>query len=95
MGNRLTKIYTRTGDDGSTGLATGERVAKDCSLIKAQGDLDELNANLACVLVHSSEESEVCAIILALQHQLFNVGGELSAPQCELTHAADILWLEQ
>ena len=57
--------------------------------------MDELNANLACVLVHSSEESEVCAIILALQHQLFNVGGELSAPQCELTHAADILWLEQ
>ena len=95
MGNRLTKIYTRTGDDGSTGLATGERVSKDCSLIKAQGDLDELNANLACVLVHSVEQDEVCAIIRAVQHQLFNVGAELSAPQCELTHADDILWLER
>ena len=47
MANRLTKIYTRTGDDGTTGLASGERVSKDCLLIKAQGDLDELNANIA------------------------------------------------
>ena len=95
MGNRLTKIYTRTGDDGSTGLATGERIGKDCTLIKAQGDLDELNASLACVLVHTTEQDEVCAIIRAVQHQLFNVGGELSAPQCELTDANDVDLLER
>lgn len=94
MANRLTKIYTRTGDDGSTGLATGERVGKDCLLIKAQGDLDELNANLACVLAQSVSP-EVEKILLAVQHHLFNIGGELSAPQCALSSADDIAWLEQ
>lgn len=94
MGNRLTKIYTRTGDDGSTGLATGERVGKDCLLIKAQGDLDELNANLACVLAQCVSP-EVEKILVAVQHHLFNIGGELSAPQCALSSEDDIVWLEQ
>jgi cob(I)alamin adenosyltransferase len=94
MSNRLTKIYTRTGDDGSTGLASGERVSKDCLLIKAQGDLDELNANIACVLACDVSEN-VSQILTAVQHHLFNIGGELSAPQCLLTHASDIEWLER
>lgn len=94
MGNRLTKIYTRTGDDGSTGLASGERVGKDCLLIKAQGDLDELNANIACVLAYSVSEL-IESILLAVQHHLFNIGGELSAPQFSLSSQADVLWLEQ
>ena len=94
MGNRLTKIYTRTGDDGSTGLATGERVGKDCLLIKAQGDLDELNSNIACVRAYDVNE-EIETLLIAIQHHLFNIGGELSAPQCALTSSNDIDWLER
>ena len=94
MANRLTKIYTRTGDDGTTSLATGERVTKDCLLIKAQGDLDELNASIACILASNVNENTE-SLLVAIQHHLFNIGGELSAPQCLLTHAADIEWLEQ
>lgn len=94
MANRLTKIYTRTGDDGTTSLATGERVSKDCLLIKAQGDLDELNANIACVLA-SGVSQQLQQLLLAIQHHLFNIGGELSAPQCLLTEDKDIEWLER
>ena len=94
MGNRLTKIYTRKGDDGSTGLASGERVGKDCLLIKAQGDLDELNASIACIRVYVTDDS-VDELLLAIQHHLFNVGAELSAPQCDLTNAGDVQWLER
>jgi cob(I)alamin adenosyltransferase len=94
MGNRLTKIYTRKGDDGSTGLATGERVGKDCLLIKAQGDLDELNSNIACVCAHKINK-EIEILLVAVQHHLFNIGGELSAPQCTLTNTSDIDWLER
>lgn len=94
MGNRLTKIYTRSGDDGSTGLATGERVGKDCLLIKAQGDLDELNSNIACV--RANDVSPIIdTLLIAIQHHLFNIGGELSAPQCTLTTTSDIDWLER
>jgi len=94
MGNRLSKIYTRTGDDGTTGLATGERVSKSCLLIKAQGDLDELNANLACVIASGVSEN-IRKLIITIQHHLFNIGGELSAPQCILTQENDIVWLER
>jgi len=94
MAKRLTKIYTRTGDDGTTGLATGERVRKDCVLIKAQGDLDELNSNIACVIAQKVTP-QVESILIAIQHHLFNIGGELSAPQCGLTSNDDIVWLEQ
>ena len=94
MGNRLTKIYTRKGDDGSTGLASGERVGKDCLLIKAQGDLDELNSSIACIRAHKVKP-ELDALLVAIQHHLFNIGGELSAPQCILTHPSDIEWLER
>lgn len=93
MGNRLTKIYTRSGDDGTTSLATGERVSKNCLLIKAQGDLDELNANIACILA-CNVGKEIQALLIAIQHHLFNIGGELSAPQCLLTQDKDVAWLE-
>lgn len=94
MGNRLTKIYTRKGDDGTTGLASGERVSKDCLLIKAQGDLDELNSSIACVRAYS-DDRKIDTLLIAVQHHLFNVGGELSAPQCDLTSANDVAWLER
>ena len=94
MADRLTRIYTRSGDDGFTGLVSGERVGKDCLLIKAQGDLDELNASIACILAHN-ENSTAQSLLMAIQHHLFNIGGELSAPQCDLIQAADVAWLEQ
>lgn len=94
MGDRLTKIYTRKGDDGSTGLASGERVGKDCLLIQAQGDLDELNSNIACVRAHAVGE-QIEDLLIAVQHHLFNIGGELTAPQCSLTSSKDVEWLER
>ena len=94
MGNRLTKIYTRTGDDGSTSLATGERVGKDSLLIKAQGDIDELNSNIACIRANQANK-KIENLLIAIQHHLFNIGGELSAPQCTLTNQSDIDWLER
>ena len=94
MGNRLTKIYTRNGDDGSTGLATGERVSKDSLLIKAQGDVDELNSSIACVRA-SQTDPKIELLLVAIQHHLFNIGGELSAPQCALTNKSDIDWIER
>ena len=76
MANRLTKIYTRTGDDGSTGMADGSRVAKDTLLIQAIGDVDELNCQLAVLACHVS--GGFSGQIYALQDQLFNIGAELS-----------------
>jgi cob(I)alamin adenosyltransferase len=94
MGNRLTKIYTRKGDDGSTGLATGERIGKDSLLMKAQGDVDELNSSIACIR-STQHNKQVEDLLVAIQHHLFNIGGELSAPQCKLTNKSDIDWLER
>lgn len=92
MANRLTKIYTRTGDKGETGMATGERVAKDSAIMHAQGDVDELNSLLgllACTL-----EGEICADVKAVQNDLFDLGGELSCAQ-PLIKQDRIDWLEQ
>jgi len=94
MGNRLTKIYTRKGDDGSTAMATGERVNKDSLIIKAQGDVDELNASIACIRANQVNQ-QIEHLLIAIQHQLFNIGGELSAPQCALTNHSNIDWLER
>jgi len=79
MGNRLTKIYTRTGDDGSTGMAGGARVAKDDLLVHAIGDVDELNSQLAVLTCHIPDV--FAEAIRAIQNELFNVGAELSMGQ--------------
>ena len=76
MANRLTKIYTRTGDDGSTGMADGTRVPKDDLLVHAIGEIDELNSQLAVLLYHSPDI--FVADIQAIQNELFNVGAELA-----------------
>jgi cob(I)alamin adenosyltransferase len=76
MGHRLTRIYTRTGDDGSTGLADGSRVAKDAPRVAALGDVDELNAVLAMVLAWGPGEA-VTASLQRVQQELFDLGGEL------------------
>lgn len=79
MANRLTKIYTRTGDDGSTGMADGTRIAKDDLLVSAIGDVDELNSQLA-VVANLSPKLFVSSI-KKIQNELFNVGAELAMGQ--------------
>lgn len=79
MGNRLSKIYTRTGDDGSTGLGDGSRVGKDSPRVDAYGTVDELNSAIGMVLAHDLPVTVRDALIQA-QHDLFDLGGELCLP---------------
>ncbi|MDH3460736.1 MAG: ATP:cob(I)alamin adenosyltransferase, partial [Burkholderiaceae bacterium] len=79
MAHRLTHIVTRAGDDGTTGLGDGTRVAKDCLRVHAMGDVDELNSNLG-VLLAEPLPAEVRVLLGTVQHDLFNLGGELSIP---------------
>ena len=92
MANRLTKIYTRTGDDGSTGMADGSRVDKDSDVINAIGDIDELNSQLAVMVCHSPK----CFVdsIKTIQNELFNVGAELTMNQAMIKQAS-VEWLER
>ena len=93
MGNRLTRIYTRTGDDGTTGLADGNRVAKDAPRIEALGDVDELNSCLGLLLAEDLPE-EVVAGLESVQHDLFDVGAELAVPGSTFVDPARIPALE-
>ena len=79
MGHRLSKIYTRTGDGGTTGLGDGSRVDKDAARVQAMGDVDELNCAIGAILVHPLDD-EMRACLLDVQHALFDIGGELSIP---------------
>jgi cob(I)alamin adenosyltransferase len=79
MGHRLTQISTRTGDDGTTGLGDGTRVPKDHLRISAMGDVDELNSQLG-VLLAEPLPADVRELLVVIQHELFNLGGELSIP---------------
>ncbi|MBX3599150.1 MAG: cob(I)yrinic acid a,c-diamide adenosyltransferase [Rubrivivax sp.] len=79
MSNRLTQIATRTGDDGSTGLGDGTRTRKDALRVQAMGDVDELNSVLGLLLTEPLPEP-VRALLVQVQHELFNLGGELSIP---------------
>jgi len=91
---RLTRIYTRTGDDGSTGLAGGDRVPKDSERIDAIGSVDELNATVG--LLRASEVPEAIDEVLeGIQHRLFDLGGELAMPGTELIAQARVTQLEQ
>ena len=83
MGNRISAVATRTGDDGTTGLGDGTRVAKDSLRIAALGDVDELNSMLG-VLRAEPLPDEVRALLMVIQDELFNLGGELSIPGYEL-----------
>ena len=83
MGNRLTQIATRTGDDGTTGLGDGTRVSKASARPDAMGDVDELNSHIGLLLCEDLP-AEVRALLVDVQHQLFNLGGELSIPGYEL-----------
>lgn len=93
MGNRLSKIYTRTGDDGSTGLGDGSRVAKDSARVCAYGTVDEANSAIGIVLACEVPEP-VREVLVAVQHQLFDLGGELCIPGHAAIFDADIQKLE-
>lgn len=80
MGKRLSKIYTRTGDDGTTGLGGGERVAKDSPRVEAYGTVDEANSAIGMVLACDSTPEHIATILTAIQHDLFELGGELCMP---------------
>ncbi len=86
MGNRLSKIYTRTGDDGKTGMADGSRLAKDAPVICAIGEVDELNSLLAVVACHAPVS--LVDEVMQIQNELFNVGAELSMGQAMLQHSS-------
>ncbi len=79
MGNRLSKIYTRTGDDGATGLANGDRVDKSSIRIDAIGNIDELNS-LIGVIKATDLPNDISGYLLNIQHRLFDIGGEIAAP---------------
>ena len=93
MGNRLSKIYTRTGDDGSTGLGDGTRVGKDSARVEAYGTVDEANACIGLLLATDMPET-VRDLLTRIQHQLFDLGGELCIPGHAAIFDADIDALE-
>jgi cob(I)alamin adenosyltransferase len=80
MGKRLSKIYTRTGDDGTTGLGDGTRVPKDSLRVAAYGTVDEANSVIGMVLACKSVPDDIAAILTDVQHDLFELGGELCIP---------------
>jgi cob(I)alamin adenosyltransferase len=93
MGNRLTQIATRTGDDGTTGLGDGTRVAKDDLRVDAMGHVDELNSTLGLLLTEDLP-TEVRADLTDIQHDLFDLGGELCIPGYTMIAAAQVARLD-
>ena len=94
MGHRLTQISTRTGDDGTTGLGDGTRVPKDHLRIAAMGDVDELNSQIGVLLAEPLPDG-VRELLVLIQHELFNLGGELSIPGYQLLKPAAVLRLDE
>ena len=88
MGNRLSKIYTRTGDAGQTGLADGRRVPKDHPRIEAMGEIDTLNSQLGLLL------AELIEVLSPCQHRLFDLGGELAMPDYQALADSEVARLE-
>ncbi|MGA9422360.1 MAG: cob(I)yrinic acid a,c-diamide adenosyltransferase [Rhodanobacteraceae bacterium] len=93
MGNRLSRIYTRTGDDGTTGLGDGTRVAKDSARVAAYGTVDELNSAIGVVLACELPDT-TAEMLTQIQHDLFDLGGELCVPGMALIEDADVTRLE-
>ncbi len=93
MGQRLTQIATRTGDDGSTGLGDNTRVSKNSLRVHAMGDVDELNSHIGVLLCEDMPQ-QVRDLLVEIQHQLFNLGGELSIPGFELLKVEAVATLD-
>ena len=94
MANRLSQIATRTGDDGTTGLGDNTRVPKDSLRVQAMGDVDELNSHIGLLLCERMPD-DVRELLVVIQHELFNLGGELSIPGFELLKADAVLRLDE
>ncbi|MDG9923736.1 MULTISPECIES: cob(I)yrinic acid a,c-diamide adenosyltransferase [unclassified Pseudomonas] len=101
MGHRLSKIYTKTGDKGETGLADGRRVAKDHPRVEAMGELDTLNSQLGLLLADLAEQAATCpglgeiiAVLAPCQHRLFDLGGELAMPDYQALQEGEVARLE-
>jgi cob(I)alamin adenosyltransferase len=95
MGNRLSKIYTKTGDDGTTGLGDGSRTPKDSARVEAYGTVDELNSTLGVLLACDGVPADIRELLVRTQHALFDLGGELCVPGMEMIHDADVTGLER
>jgi cob(I)alamin adenosyltransferase len=95
MGNRLSKIYTRTGDDGSTGLGDGTRVAKESTRVEAYGTVDEANSALGVMLAIPDLAPEIRRCLTDVQHDLFDLGGELCIPGHLMINAGHVERLEK
>lgn len=93
MGHRLSKIVTRTGDAGQTGLADGSRLAKTDLRVEAMGEIDELNCCIGLVLIQPLPEV-VRTLLTRVQHELFDLGGELSLPGAEVVSEVQVAELE-
>jgi cob(I)alamin adenosyltransferase len=94
MGHRLSRIYTRTGDDGSTGLGDGMRVPKEHLRVEAYGTVDEANSAVGIVLAVPGLPAAVHECLTEVQHDLFDLGGELCMPGLRVIVAADVERLE-
>lgn len=94
MGHRLSKIYTRTGDKGTTGLGNGERIDKDSLRIEAIGQVDEINCAMGMILVYNIRP-RIRDYLIAIQHKLFDLGGELSMPGYRAIDVEDVTGLER
>jgi cob(I)alamin adenosyltransferase len=94
MGNRLSQIATRTGDDGTTGLGDGVRVAKSSPRVCAMGDVDELNSHIGLLLCEDMP-TDIRTLLVEIQHQLFNLGGELSIPGYQLLKEEAVIALDE
>lgn len=94
MGNRLTQIATRTGDDGTTSLGDNTRVSKNSARPHAMGDVDELNSHIGLLLCEALPD-DVRAVLVDVQHQLFNLGGEISVPGYEMLKDDALLRLDE
>jgi len=95
MGNRLSRIYTRTGDEGSTGLGDGSRVPKDSPRVEAYGTVDELNSVIGVLLAVPGLAADVTECLTEVQHELFDLGGELCIPGHQVIRAEQVARLEQ
>ena len=98
MGNRLSKIVTRTGDQGETGLGDGSRTGKDSLRIDAIGEVDELNSSIGLLLAESFPDAIDAAArdtLIQIQHDLFDLGGELCIPGMEMVKEEQVIYLEE
>ena len=94
MGHRVSRVYTRTGDKGETGLADGSRIEKSATRIGAIGAIDELNSQIG-LLASCDLSQQICEILHRVQHELFDLGGELALPDTSVLKQANVERLEE